>query len=152
MARDPLNRDGRRNRVKELMELWIEEVRGFDEMRASHNDLLSVQKSMEIEGWLAFLNIQDNADWMFLTEWTGECSSFGFDGGNHFRLEWGSSNNNCCGTPFFSSTNRSISVVRRNGEEAASVFLIKVISSTSDTRNSGGNSSLVTGAKLPWWR
>ena len=33
----------------ELMELWIEEVRRFDEMRASHNDLLSVQKSVKIE-------------------------------------------------------------------------------------------------------
>ena len=34
----------------ELMELRIKEVRGFDEMRASHNDLLSVQKSMEMVG------------------------------------------------------------------------------------------------------
>ena len=33
----------------ELMELWIENVRGWDEMRASHKGLLSVQKSMEIE-------------------------------------------------------------------------------------------------------
>ena len=28
----------------ELMELWIENVRGWDEMRASDKDLLSVQK------------------------------------------------------------------------------------------------------------
>ena len=28
----------------ELMESLIEEVPGFDEMRASHNDLLSVQR------------------------------------------------------------------------------------------------------------
>ena len=33
----------------ELMELWMENVRGWDEMRASHKDLLSVQKSMVIE-------------------------------------------------------------------------------------------------------
>ena len=33
----------------ELMELWIENVRGWDEMRASNQGLLSVQKSMEIE-------------------------------------------------------------------------------------------------------
>ena len=33
----------------ELMELWIENVRGWDEVRASHKGLLSLQKSMEIE-------------------------------------------------------------------------------------------------------
>ena len=33
-------------------------------MRASHKDLLSVQKSMEIEGWLALVNNQDSADSM----------------------------------------------------------------------------------------
>ena len=48
----------------ELMELWIENVQGFNEMWASHKDLLSMQKSMEIEGWLALLNVQDNADSM----------------------------------------------------------------------------------------
>ena len=32
-----------------LMELWIEDVQGFDEMSASYNDLLSVQKRREIE-------------------------------------------------------------------------------------------------------
>ena len=29
-------------------------------MRASHKDLLSVQKSMEIEGWLALVGVQDS--------------------------------------------------------------------------------------------
>ena len=48
----------------ELMEVWIEEVRWFDNMRASHNDLLSLQKSMVIEGWLALADVQDNADSM----------------------------------------------------------------------------------------
>ena len=33
----------------ELMELWMEKVRGWDETRASRKDLLSVQKSMVIE-------------------------------------------------------------------------------------------------------
>ena len=33
----------------ELMELWMEKVRGWDETRTSHKDLLSVQKSMVIE-------------------------------------------------------------------------------------------------------
>ena len=33
----------------ELMELWIENVRGWDEMRASDKDLLSVQKRTMIE-------------------------------------------------------------------------------------------------------
>ena len=45
----------------ELMELWIEEVRGFDKMSASHNDLLSVQKKIEIEEWLAWVDVQNNA-------------------------------------------------------------------------------------------
>ena len=48
----------------ELMELWIENVRGWDEMRDSHKDLLSVQKSMEIEGWLVLVDVQDSADSM----------------------------------------------------------------------------------------
>ena len=34
----------------ELMKLWIEEVRGSDGMKASHINLLSVQKRMVIEG------------------------------------------------------------------------------------------------------
>ena len=33
----------------ELMKLWMEGVRGWDEMKASHKDLLSVQMSMVIE-------------------------------------------------------------------------------------------------------
>ena len=47
----------------EFMELWIENVQGLDEMRASHKDLLSVQKSMEIKR-LAWMNVQDSADSM----------------------------------------------------------------------------------------
>ena len=41
-----------------------EEVRGFDELRASHNDLFSLQKSTETEGWLALVDVQDNSDSM----------------------------------------------------------------------------------------
>ena len=41
----------------ELMELWIENVRGWDEVRASHKGLLSLQKSMEIEWWLALVDV-----------------------------------------------------------------------------------------------
>ena len=48
----------------ELMELWMENVRGWDEMRASHKDVLPVQKSMDIEGWLALVSVQDSADSM----------------------------------------------------------------------------------------
>ena len=33
----------------ELMELWMEDVQGWDEMKASHKDLLSVQKNMVTE-------------------------------------------------------------------------------------------------------
>ena len=48
----------------ELMELWIEEVWGFSDMRDPQNDLLSVQNSMIIEGLLASVDVQDNADSM----------------------------------------------------------------------------------------
>ena len=48
----------------EAMELWIENVRGWNEVRASHKDLLSVQKSMEIEGQLTLVDVQDSADSM----------------------------------------------------------------------------------------
>ena len=33
-------------------------------MRASNNDLLSVQKRMVIEGWLALVDVQVKADFM----------------------------------------------------------------------------------------
>ena len=46
----------------ELMELWIDNVRELDEMRALHRELLSVQRSMEIEGWLALVDVQNNAN------------------------------------------------------------------------------------------
>ena len=46
------------------MESWIEEVCGFDEMSASYNDLLSVQKTMKIEEWLLSVDVQNNADSM----------------------------------------------------------------------------------------
>ena len=51
----------------ELMELWIDNVREFDEMRALHRELLSVQRSMEIEGWLALVDVQNNANSMAAT-------------------------------------------------------------------------------------
>lgn len=35
----------------ELMKLWMKEVQGFDDMRASHKDLLSVQTRMVIDEW-----------------------------------------------------------------------------------------------------
>ena len=31
-------------------------------MRASHKDLLSVEKSIEIQGWLVLVNVQDSVD------------------------------------------------------------------------------------------
>ena len=48
----------------ELMELRMQNLRGCDDMRASHKDLLSVQKSTVIEWWLALVNVQDNPDSM----------------------------------------------------------------------------------------
>ena len=48
----------------ELMELWIEKVWRLDDMRASHKDLLSVQKRMVIEGWLTLVDSQIKADSM----------------------------------------------------------------------------------------
>ena len=82
-------------------------------MRVSLNDLLSVQKSMEIEGWLALVDVHDNADSCsrFLLVGTGERPSFGLDGGDHFSLDWGSSGDNCCCTPVSClSTSGSINV------------------------------------------
>ena len=61
ITKEPLNEDGRRNGVNETR---IEEVRGFDQMRASRNDLLSVQRSIVVEGRLALVGAQDNADSM----------------------------------------------------------------------------------------
>ena len=46
------------------MELWIENVLGWDEMRASHKYLLSVQNSMEVNGWLVLADDLDSADSM----------------------------------------------------------------------------------------
>ena len=54
MAKDPSNEDGRRD-GRDTM---------FDEMRASHNDLVSVQNSILFERWLALMDGQDNADSM----------------------------------------------------------------------------------------
>ena len=48
----------------ELMKLWIEKIREFDEMRAWHQDLLSVQISMKIEGQLPLVDVRDSADSM----------------------------------------------------------------------------------------
>ena len=42
------------------MEFQMKEARELDEMRASHNDLLSVQKSISIKGWPALVDVQDN--------------------------------------------------------------------------------------------
>ena len=48
----------------ELIELRTEDVGGCNEMRASHKDLLSVQKSTVIERWLVLVSVQDNTDSM----------------------------------------------------------------------------------------
>ena len=109
----------------ELIELQIDEVRGFDKMRASHNDLLSAQESIVFEWWLALMATGN----CFLLVGAGEHSSFGFDGGNHFRLDWGSSSDNCCCAPVSCrSTNGSIGVngvitpVWSNDGETVSAF------------------------------
>ena len=47
ISRDPLNKDGRRNEVNGIVN---EEVSGFDEIRASHIDLLSVQRMVGVGG------------------------------------------------------------------------------------------------------
>ena len=44
-----------------LIELWMEDVRECNEMKASRKDLLSVQKSTVIEWWLTLLSVQDKA-------------------------------------------------------------------------------------------
>ena len=50
--------------VMELMELWIGVVQGFDNIRALHKDLLSVQKRLVIEGWLVLVDVQVEDDSM----------------------------------------------------------------------------------------
>ena len=98
-------------------------------MRASHNDLLSVQKAIEIERWLVLVDVQDNDVSCFLLVVAGEHSPFSFDGGNHFRFDWGSSSDNCCCIPVFRPSTRqsihvdgAISLVWSNGDEAVSAF------------------------------
>ena len=46
----------------ELIELWIENIRGWHEMRASHKNLQSM--SLEVEGWFALVEVQGSADFM----------------------------------------------------------------------------------------
>ena len=48
----------------EFMEFQIEEIGGFDEMRASHKDLRSLQKRIVIEGWLPLVDVQVKGDSM----------------------------------------------------------------------------------------
>ena len=60
MARAPLNEDGGQNGVSGIVDWECSRV----EIRASHKDLLSVQKIMEIERWLALMDVQDSADSM----------------------------------------------------------------------------------------
>ena len=64
MTESPRNHWMKMEDEMELMKLWIEEVCGFDQMRASRNDLLSVQRSIVVEGRLALVDAQDNADSM----------------------------------------------------------------------------------------
>ena len=48
----------------EFMELWMENVQEWDEVRASCKDLLSVQKGTVTESLLALVSVQDSADSM----------------------------------------------------------------------------------------
>ena len=101
-------------------------------MKSWHNNLLSAQKSMASEGWLALVDAQENADPMAAASSSlgvGERNPFGFDGSNHFRLDWGSSSDNCfCAPVFCPSTSGSIGIdgvinlVRSNGGDTASTL------------------------------
>ena len=89
----------------------------------------------------------------------GKGLSFCFDGGDYIRLGRGSISDNCSCTPVSCpSTSRPISVDNvislrwSDGGGATLAFYVIVISSTSNSRNRGGNSSFVRGALLPWWR
>ena len=48
----------------ELMDSWMKDVRGFDDWRASHRDLLSVQIRMYNDGWLAVVDVHIKVDCM----------------------------------------------------------------------------------------
>ena len=71
----------------------------------------------------------------FLLTGACKCSAFCFDGGDHFRLEWKSSNDDCsCTLHSCPSTSGSIgvdyviSLIRSDGGEAALAYLIGVTS------------------------
>ena len=109
----------------ELRELWIEEVRGFDKMRASHNDLISVQKY----GDWRMVGVGGCPCWFhgscFLFVGAAECSSFGFDGGNHFTLDWRFSSENpvfCPSTSGSMKVDGVISLAWSSDGETASAF------------------------------
>ena len=126
----------------ELIELWIEEVGRFYDVRASHKDLLLEHgdwRMVGIGGYPGYSWFYDN---FFLLVRAGEPSVFGFDGGNHFRLDWGSSGSSCCCVLIFPpSTSGSIGVdgviglVWCNECETALAFQINSISPVSNTRN-----------------
>ena len=48
----------------ELMELWMKEVQGFYDVRASHKYKLSLQMRLVIEGWLEVVDVQVKVDSM----------------------------------------------------------------------------------------
>ena len=82
--------------------------------------------------------------------------TFGFNGCNHFTLDWGSSKYSycCCFCPPVSCPYTSgsvgvdglIDLLRCNECEIASTFQINIISPTSDTKNRSENLFLVKGA------
>ena len=108
---------------------------------------------MEIEGQLALVDVQDNADSIAAASSSYELVSIlplvlmvvttsGWIG-DPLVTTVAAPSVSCPSTSRFISADGVISLVRSNDVEAASTFYINVISSTSDTRNSG---------KLPWRR
>ena len=66
-------------------------------MRASHNDLLSVQKRIVIEGWFVLVNVKDNAASMAAASSSQELVKIL---SLVLMVDWGYSSDNCVAPPF----------------------------------------------------
>lgn len=66
----------------ELMNSWMKDVRGFDDMSISHWNLLSLQIRMVNDEWLAVLDVHVTANYgsCFRLVSAGKHSTFRFDG------------------------------------------------------------------------
>ena len=111
MARNPLKEDGRRYRVDESVD-WEYSRMGWDESFTQGLTICAKEygdwRMVDVGRCPGLCRFHGSC---FLHIWVGKNPSFCFDGGDHFKLEWGSSSDNCCCTPISClSTSGSIGV------------------------------------------